>query len=390
MKKNICILLTICLMALPIHASSIADKRNELSNAEQHITDKQSELEKKTEAKKTIEQEIRKFDIEIVEVQDKIKELDEQLEEKEKQIDQSQIELDKANEKKDEQYDATKARMRQMYKNQKISYLQVIFSADNFWEAINRIEYMRCISKKDNTILDTYQEQIDNIEEKKAEIEKEERELDLLQKSAIVKNEELEENRAKKEDAMSRLAAEEDKLESEIENLEEISDTIKAEIERLTIQQQNAQSSGNSGGGGISGLPNIYEGGTFQWPVPGYYRISSDYSPRVSPISGKSEFHSGIDIPASYGQNVIAAADGVVITAGWINGYGNTVMVSHGSGLVTLYAHNSSLIVSVGQQVKQGQPIAKIGSTGYSTGNHCHFEVRLNGNHTSPWPYLND
>ena len=126
------------------------------------------------------------------------------------------------------------------------------------------------------------------------------------------------------------------------------------------------------------------------WPVPGYYRISSDYVDRTSPIFGAAEFHTGIDIPASYGEDVVAAADGVVITSGWVNGYGNTVMISHGSGIVTLYGHNSSLVISNGQSVKKGQVIAKIGSTGYSTGNHCHFEVRINGDHTSPWPYLND
>ena len=126
------------------------------------------------------------------------------------------------------------------------------------------------------------------------------------------------------------------------------------------------------------------------WPVPGNYRVSSGYVDRTSPIFGTAEFHTGIDIPANYGTSVVAAADGVVITAGWVNGYGNTVMISHGSGLVTLYGHNSSLVVSKGDSVKKGQTIAKVGSTGYSTGNHCHFEVRKDGDHVDPNIYLNN
>ncbi|MBQ7241903.1 MAG: M23 family metallopeptidase, partial [Firmicutes bacterium] len=104
-------------------------------------------------------------------------------------------------------------------------------------------------------------------------------------------------------------------------------------------------------------------------------------------VSG-SEFHTGLDIPAPRGTNIVAAADGKVITAGYVRGYGNTIMISHGNGLVTLYGHNSSLAVSVGDWVSAGSVVAYCGSTGNSTGNHCHFEVRVNGSHTNPWNYL--
>lgn len=381
-------LLALVLLVMPVHASDITDKKTELENAQQHIEDKESQLKDKKQAKEEIQEEIKYLDLEIVAVQNTIKELEGKLDEKKEEIAKSEKDLNAATEKKNIQYEATKARMNQMYKNQKIGYLQVIFSSNSFWEAINRIEYMRRISKKDGSILDEYEKQIEIIAKQKEKIEEEKQELDLLQKQAFSKNAELEKARGKKEDAIERLAQEEGKLQSEIENLKEISEDIKDEIKRLT-EEAERKAALNSGSH-ISGLPTIYEGGTFQWPVPGYYRISSDYINRISPISGKPEFHTGIDIPANYGESVIAAADGVVIQSGWINGYGNTVMISHGSGLVTLYGHNSSNIVSSGQYVKQGQAIARIGSTGYSTGNHCHFEVRVNGDHTSPWPYLNN
>lgn len=385
MKKKITLILAVLIMFIPVNASTIKDKKNELSSAEKHIEDKQEAVTANKEKQAAIQEQIKQVDLRLVEIQDNIKELGEKLTEKKSEITESEKKLEEATIKKDEQYGATKARMVQMYKNQKIGYMQVVFSSNSFWDAINRVEYVKRISQKDNNILDEYQFQIQTIEEQKAIIEEEKNELDLLQKAEIAKNDELEQARGEKQAAMAELAKEESNLQSEIESLEAISADLKKEIQRLEeeARKQAASSGGNK-------IPSQYVGGTFMWPVPGYYRISSDYVNRTSPIFGTAEFHTGIDIPANYGEDVVAAADGVVITSGWVRGYGNTVMISHGSGLVTLYGHNSSLVISNGASVKKGQVIAKIGSTGYSTGNHCHFEVRLNGDHTSPWPYLND
>lgn len=380
MKKQISILLAFTLLLVPVYADTINDKKNQLSSAEQHIKDKEQLLEERKQERAAIEAEIKEVDTKMVAIQDNIKELGDQLEQKKLEIEESEKELEAANIKKDEQYEATKARMVQMYKNQKVGYIQVVFSSNSFWEAINRLEYIRRISEKDNTLLDTYQAQIDYIEVQKEKIESEKSDLDLLQKREISKKNELEEARAAKQVAIDKLESEEGKLAGEISKLEEISEQLEEDIKKLT-EEMEAKNKNQ--------IPTQYTGGTFTWPVPGYYRISSEYNPRTSPISGNYEFHTGIDIPAGYGEDVVAAGDGVVITAGWVNGYGNTVMISHGSGIVTLYGHNSSVVVSQGQTVSKGQVVAKIGSTGYSTGNHCHFEVRVNGSHTSPWPYLN-
>ncbi len=380
MKKQISILLAFTLLLVPVYADTINDKKNQLSSAEQHIKDKEQLLEERKQERAAIEAEIKEVDTKMVAIQDNIEELGTQLEEKKLEIQKSEEELEAANIKKDEQYEATKARMVQMYKNQKVGYIQVVFSSNSFWEAINRLEYIRRISEKDNTLLDTYQAQIDYIEVQKEKIEAEKSELDLLQKKEISKKSELEEARNAKQVAINKLESEEGKLAGEISKLEEISEQLEEDIKKLTAEMEAKNK---------NQIPSQYTGGTFTWPVPGYYRISSEYNPRNSPISGNYEFHTGIDIPAGYGEDVVAGGDGVVITAGWVNGYGNTVMISHGSGIVTLYGHNSSVVVSAGQTVSKGQVIAKIGSTGYSTGNHCHFEVRINGSHTSPWPYLN-
>lgn len=129
--------------------------------------------------------------------------------------------------------------------------------------------------------------------------------------------------------------------------------------------------------------------GKLAYPVPNYESaVSSSYGWRIHPISGESKFHTGTDIPAPTGTPVIAVADGVVTIAGSMGGYGNTVMIDHGKGIVTLYGHNSSLDVVAGQTVKTGQVIAKVGSTGVSTGPHSHFEVRQNGEYTNPVKWI--
>lgn len=134
-----------------------------------------------------------------------------------------------------------------------------------------------------------------------------------------------------------------------------------------------------------------YTGGQFTWPVPGKTGVSSDYGPRICPFHGR-EVHSGIDIPAPTGTTIVAAAPGKVVLSSYNGSYGNCVIISHGSGLFTLYGHNSKNIAKSGQVVQKGQAIAKVGSTGNSTGPHLHFEVRKGGNayrnHTSPWAYL--
>ena len=126
----------------------------------------------------------------------------------------------------------------------------------------------------------------------------------------------------------------------------------------------------------------------FTWPCPSSRRVTSDYGPRESPTAGASSNHKGIDIGAAYGADIVAAEAGTVVFAGYSNSGGNYVTVSHGGGLYTVYMHCSSLVVSKGEKVSRGQVIAKVGSTGISTGNHLHFGVSLNGSYVNPWNYL--
>ena len=131
-----------------------------------------------------------------------------------------------------------------------------------------------------------------------------------------------------------------------------------------------------------------YVGGTFAWPAPGYYTITSPYGMRLHPVIKSYRNHSGMDIGAPMGSYAIAANDGVVTKSMYSNSYGNMIMIDHGGGVTTLYAHGSELIARVGDKVKRGDAIMKVGSTGWSTGPHLHFEIRINGQTIDPYPYV--
>jgi murein DD-endopeptidase MepM/ murein hydrolase activator NlpD len=155
-------------------------------------------------------------------------------------------------------------------------------------------------------------------------------------------------------------------------------DAIIAEIERAVAAEQSKLAQARS-----------YDGGAFCWPAPSYTRVSSEYGYRVHPIYGTQKFHSGVDLAAPGGSDILAAYNGTVVGAAYNSSMGNYVIIDHGGGLMTIYMHASRLLVSSGQEVSRGQRIALVGTTGNSTGNHLHFSVKVNGSYVSPWGYIN-
>ena len=198
------------------------------------------------------------------------------------------------------------------------------------------------------------------IEDKKSEIENKKLEQEKLKTELEKNNESLNNDKIEVEKLKAQLEKEEDELEAEI-----------SKIASQSVVNQDTQ---------------IISSGS--WPVPGHFTISSSYGYRIHPIFNTNKAHTGIDIPAPTGTPAVSIDSGKVIFSGVQSGYGNTVMIQHDDGKVTLYAHNSELLVSVGQRVQKGQVVSKIGSTGNSTGPHLHFEVRINGNHVNPVSYI--
>ena len=216
------------------------------------------------------------------------------------------------------------------------------------------------IVKQDKEILTELDENKQKIEDKKNQIEKKKVEQEDLKLLLEKDNESLNNDKIEVEKLKDELEKEENALELEIE---------KISSQSVVSEDSQVISSGS-------------------WPVPGYSRISSPYGYRIHPIFNTKKMHTGIDIPAPTGTPAVSIDQGKVIFSGTKGGYGKTIMIQHDDGKVTLYAHNSELIVSVGQRVQKGQVVSKIGSTGNSTGPHLHFEVRINGKHVNPVPYI--
>jgi len=361
----------IFLFNINCNAKSIEQLKQEAINIKQESEQTNLKISQSKEEKTQTQKEIDNLDKELIQESSELDKITNDLEIIKQELKNNAQDLDKAKQKKIVQYELYKQRILFLYENGQNSYLKIIFDANNFADLLKRAEYMSYIIKYDLNLLNNLCETERLIEKKLEEIKAKEIKLKNLITQEKIRKENLEAKLKSKSELINQIDLDIKKYEQKLKELEKSSISIEQLI-------NNAQSNIN----------NKYTGGKLEWPVPGRSLISSGYGSRNNPISNRSEFHTGIDIPAPTGTRVVAAESGLVINSGNINGYGLTIIINHGNGLSTLYAHNSKLIAQVGDNIKRGDLIALVGSTGYSTGPHSHFEVRLNGKHTSPWNYL--
>ena len=300
-------------------------------------------------------------------------------------LEDTQIELDAAAELREEQQARLISRARAMHINGPARYIDILLGAGSFSELLVRIEYVNRIIDHDQNIISDLRDTEEFINARLDIVHTQEQNLlalEMQHESVRDAYEELLEERAYH---LAQLQADDRELATMISGFEQAS----REAENLIRAAENAQraiATRPSNNRIVVDLDNLE--GEFLWPVPGHARISSPYGNRTW-ANGRTEFHTGIDISAPSGVEVIASRGGTIIFSGWMNGYGNTVIIDHGDGTTSLYAHHSRLLVSQGESVQQGQLIALIGSTGFSTGPHLHFEVRVNGSHNNPMNFLN-
>ena len=265
------------------------------------------------------------------------------------------------------------ARVRDIYVNGQISYLDVLFGAKDFSDLMTRMDLLKKVIKQDYDLVHL-------VLDEKAEIESTQKSLE--KDRAAKAEQELKARQAREimEEKVRKRKAIIDQMKSDKATIDRQYDEMMAASKQIEDMLRRSSMANAPAGAAASG------NGSMIWPVGG--TITSEFGWRTHPITGTQKFHSGIDIGADYGVPIAAAASGTVEYAGWISGYGNTIIINHGGGITTLYGHNQSLAASVGQQVSQGETIAYCGSTGNSTGPHCHFEVRQNGSPVSPYGYL--
>ena len=283
-------------------------------------------------------------------------------------------------------------RVRAIYMHGQLNYLEVILGANSFSDFANRVELLKRIIRSDYNLILEIQKQKAAIEAKKAQLEEDKRQLDALAAEAEKTQKEIAAKKAEQQkvlDAAKSNKAAAAQMEQDLNaQLASVRNLIQQRLAAAEAARQAAQQAAESDNGGGGGSDDNYVQGTgaMSWPCSG--PITSPFGYRTHPIFGTTIFHAGIDIGVDYGTPIHAADSGVVVYSGWISGYGNAVIIDLGGGVSTLYGHIQSLAVSEGQSVSKGSVIAYAGSTGNSTGPHCHFEVDVNGSPVNPMGYL--
>ncbi|MBQ6937285.1 MAG: peptidoglycan DD-metalloendopeptidase family protein [Clostridia bacterium] len=370
----VCALLVVAAFLLSIiMPAAFAVTQKQLDDADAKTKQAQKELQKAQDARKAALAQYNAIDKQISDTEDEIGRIETQIEQTKEDITLKQEEL-KAAEEEFRKYEAVfMVRARAMYENSEIDYLEILFGADDFGDFLSKIEMISQLMDYDNGILDKLNETKEKIAAAKEELE-----------NILVRQEEnassLEARKSSLNETLAQKQAMLDEMTKDVEKYKALYEEAERAEQELIRQNRSALS--------YSANPVKYTGGRFVWPVPASSRITSQYGYRIHPVYKTKKFHSGIDIGAPYGVDILAAADGTVTLATTNGGYGKCIIINHGSGITTLYGHNSTLLVSVGNKVTKGQVIAKAGSTGVSTGPHLHFEVRVNGATTDPMQYL--
>lgn len=388
------IIMIVVLFCFSINVFSNTEATNtETQNTENNEASNKTLLEQSNEVRQKLEesstrleyvqselstslQQIQELGDKITEYENQYNDLKNQVAEMEKNIAVIDADIDKVQAEYDRKENLLKKRMVALYKAGDATYLDVLLSSSSIVDFLSKYYMLEKIIDYDTDLMKELEVEKNSIENKKQEQEKKKADLKVAKAKAGQMQILMENNKMLQENYSAKLTTEEATLNEQI---------LQYKQEQEEIERQIQAAINWSGDLAIQ-----YKGGVMIWPVGinGTY-ITSPFGNRLHPIQGVYKYHSGIDIGnAGYGAPVLAAADGIVTYAGVMSGYGNCVMINHGSGIVTLYGHGQTIYATLGQTVKQGDVIMAVGSTGNSTGPHLHFEVRKDGVATSPIPFL--
>lgn len=428
-NKKAAMLLAGCLAVSNVFSVSAANE----AEANQKKTELESQIEDKTQQVSSLQRQkenvlsaIKELDEKYVKAQENLDTLTGQIEDKNAEIEKNSEELEKAKEKEAIQYEDMKKRIQYLYEAGNISMLSIILGADDFAEALSRTENFRQLTSYDRKQLEEYKKTCKKIENLEKDLKKEKADLEGYKKSAEEEKGNIETSISKKQEEITKFEAgidaavmEQSDLEGELAIQNEILKQLKQEVQSAggkensssnestnsdTNKQEQPQTETkpetkpeskpdtkpettpeekpDNSQSDNSGSPQ------FTWPCPSSHNVTSPFGDRNSPTAGASSNHKGIDIGASSGSPIVAAAAGTVTVSTYSESAGNYVTIDHGNGFHTVYMHASARYVKVGQKVSAGQQIAAVGSTGYSTGPHLHFGVMKNGVYVNPMNYL--
>ncbi len=403
-KRIICILLAIILI-VSYSVISFASDTNQVQNDESNneifsnnilSTEEMNQLnEQKNELDSKIEEanhkleyvqgemstsllEIQKLSDRISQYENENKELANKLEQLEVSVEENTKLLESVTEEYNQKDQLLRERLVILYEEGEYSFLDTLLSSESFTQMLSRYYYMQEIAEYDNELIEKVAQQKNMMDMTRRKLENETAQIKVLKAKAeqnemVVKN-----TKIMHEDYVTQLSKKEKELNDKINEYK---------VEYIRVQLKLEEIATN-----FDDFQIQYTGGSMLWPVATTGTvITSNYGTRVYPIAGTNvvtDFHLGLDIAAPSGSLIVSALDGVVVYAGWLGSYGNCVMVQHGNGITTVYGHGQKILTERGKEVKQGEPIMEVGSTGNSTGPHCHFEVRIDGKTTDPLQFV--
>lgn len=365
----IVIISSLCICAYAEDITGLQEQSTEITEA---LNETNNRLQAVQEELSTNMQQLQELDNQIAQSQEELNTINIQVDELIAQISENEEKLEKIQEEYDKIQGLLDARLIQMYEAPKLQFLQVMLESTSVTDFLSTYYAMKDLAECDKELLETVKKQKADIETTKQILAEKKKQVVENKQTQQKKNQVLANTKTMREYYISKLSAEEQELQAQIDEYNMQVSEIESEIKLLALNS----------------ISEDYIGGAMTWPVPGYTTLTSLYGMRVHPITGAYKLHTGIDIGAPLGTSFVAAANGIVSKATFNTAYGNMVIIDHGGGVQTLYAHGNEILVQVGQVVSAGTEVLKVGSTGYSTGPHAHFEIRINGQTINPIDFL--
>ena len=375
MRKYIVIVLIVTILSsscICVCAENLSGLQEQSSEITEALNETNNRLQAVQEELSTNMQQLQELDNQVAQSQEELNKINIQIDELIAQISENEEKLVKTQEEYDSIQGLLDARLIKMYETPELGFLQVLFESKSVTEFLSTYYAMKELAEYDAELLETVKKQKQDIETTKQILAEKKKQVTESKQSQQKKTQVLANTKTMREYYISKLTAEEQELQAQIDEYNLQVATIEAEIKLLALNS----------------ISEDYIGGAMIWPIPGYSTITSQYGMRVHPITGAYKLHTGMDVGAPTGASFVAAANGIVSKATFNTAYGNMVIIDHGGGVQTLYAHGSEILVQVGQTVATGDEVLKVGSTGYSTGSHAHFEIRINGQTVNPVDYL--
>ena len=369
---SICLILSsLCICVYAEDITGLQEQSNELTG---QLSESNNRLKVVQDEISSNMQELQDLDTEIAQSQEELTKINQDVDTLMTQIQENEEKLNKVQSEVDKMQSLVDARVIAMYETPKLQYLEILLTSESFTEMLGNYYNLKDLIEYDSELLETAKNQRREIVTTKKILAEKKQQVVKDKQTQQKKSQVLSNVKKTREYYLSKLSKEEQDLQAQIDEYNTQVAEIEAEIKMMALNS----------------IGPDYMGGAMTWPVPGYTSLTSLYGMRVHPITKAYKLHTGVDISAPMGATFVAVADGVVTKATFNKAYGNMVVIDHGGGVQTLYAHGSEILVQVGQQVTKGTQVLKVGSTGYSTGPHAHFEIRINGQTVDPLEYLLD